>query len=109
MKNPLIFLFTAIMFAGCSSSSPFATENPRDQLPQSEQEYLESVNSLVEREFQINQKALDSLDISQCEKLDSENAKIACANQVIMSMAASGDSSLCDQLADEQDKEICTR
>ena len=55
MKNPLVLLVDN-HFGGCSSSAPVATENPRDQLPQSEQEYLESVNALIEKEYSINKK-----------------------------------------------------
>ena len=109
MKTPLVLLVTAIMLAGCSSSSQLVQENQIEQLPQSEQEYLESVNSLIEREFQINQKAIDSLDVDQCEKLESKDGQLACKSNVIMTMSAQGDKSLCEYLTDEQDKEECVR
>lgn len=107
MKTPLLLLVTTIILAGCSSSAPVATENPRDQLPQSEQEYLESVNALIEKEYSINKKATDSLDIDQCEKLESKDGQLACKSNVIMVMSAQGDKSLCEYLTDEQDKEEC--
>ena len=111
MKTPLVLLVTAIMLAGCSTNSAPLNSSPGslqpDVLSQTQEEYIQSLKYEIDSNANLNQKAMDNLDIKQCQNHSDEELRVMCELQIIMTLSAQGDKSLCKMLPAGEEKQAC--